>query len=289
MSNIDHYENFPVASWLCPPKLRPAVQAIYRFARTADDLADEGEHTASDRLTKLSHFRHDLTQAFTEHPHFRRPDVFVPLHEQVLRHQLPAHPLFALLDAFEQDVRYNAEGRGYSTMSELMDYCGRSANPVGRLMLHLFGVNTSAALTQSDAICSALQLINFWQDLSIDLSRGRYYLPEDWMERLGVQREGGRLTPDDRAAELVLALADHARQLMIQGAPLAWQLPGRIGWELRLVVHGGLRILDKITSLNGRTWAIRPTLNRLDYLTLLWRACLPPPSSPVLSPNARSS
>lgn len=277
MSNIGHYENFPVASWLCPPSLRPAVLALYRFARTADDLADEGRLEATDRMAELSRFRTDLAAAFISNPTFHRPDVFTPLHEQIRRYHLPPEPLFALLDAFEQDVLYTATGHRYASMNELLDYCSRSACPVGRLMLHLCQVQDKRRLEQSDAICSALQLINFWQDLRIDIPRERYYLPEDWMNRYGVSIVGSRLTPGDQADALILALAEHARQLMLRGAPLAWQLPGRIGWELRLVVHGGLRILDKITLLKGRTWLHRPQLSRLDYPLLLWRALQPLP------------
>jgi squalene synthase HpnC len=280
MTTIDHYENFPVASWLCPPAMRAAVLALYRFARTADDVADEGERTAADRLAELARLRADLTAAFTPAPTFHRPDVFAPLHQQIGRCQLPSAPLFALLDAFEQDVRYTASGQRYASMTELLDYCSRSAQPVGRLMLHLCRVDDAPRLAQSDAICTALQLINFWQDLSIDLPRARHYLPQDWMHRHGVNVAGTHLVPSEQAAELVLALSDHARALMIRGAPLAWQLPGRIGWELRLVVHGGLRILDKITLLQGRTWLQRPKLSRLDYPILLWRACQAAPQRP---------
>lgn len=281
MSAINHYENFPVASWLCPPALRPAVVALYRFARTADDLADEGDAPASQRLADLARYRLDLDAALAlagEPAHtasalFEWPQVFQPLAMQVRQHQLPAQPLHALLDAFEQDVHYTASGRGYASMDELMDYCALSANPVGRLILHLNQIDHPTALAQSDAICSALQLINFWQDLGIDLPRRRCYLPQDWLARYEVdpatllQQAAG-----EAAAEMVQALSQHARQLMTQGAALAWRLPGRTGWELRLVVHGGLRILDKIEQLRGATWRQRPKLSRTDFPLLLWRA-----------------
>lgn len=284
MQGVDHYENFPVASWLCPPALRPPIVAIYRFARTADDLADEGNAPAPQRLAALQAYRAELGRACAAPlppPHGRWPEVFGPLAVQIQRHALPAQWLHALLDAFEQDVRYTAEGLRYPDMAALLDYCSRSANPVGRLLLHLYGVNDPAAWRQSDAICSALQLINFWQDLRIDLSRQRHYLPTECLHRHGVDEatlQAGRPCPPAEA--MVLELSAHARALMRQGAPLARRLPGRVGWELRLVVQGGLRILDKIDSLDGRTWQQRPRLTAADVPLLLWRAWRRPAALP---------
>ncbi len=166
MSSIDHYENFPVASWLCPARLRPAVAALYHFARTADDLADEGHDPAHHRLDALGEYRADLHNCLgnAKATSVRWPKVFGALQSAIVQHRLPAQPLFDLLDAFEQDVVYTSVGQGYRNRTELLDYCRRSANPVGRLMLHLYGVDDAPSLTQSDAICTALQLINFWQE-----------------------------------------------------------------------------------------------------------------------------
>jgi len=166
---VTHYENFPVASWLCPPHLRPAIVAIYHFARTADDLADEGELSAAERLTALSNYRSDL-QAITQGtPHSGTwPMVFDPLRQVMVRFQLPAPLLTDLLDAFVQDVSYTAAGTRYATDTDLLDYCRRSANPIGRLLLHLYGVTDALSQTQSDQICTALQLINFWQDVNAE-------------------------------------------------------------------------------------------------------------------------
>jgi len=178
-----------------------------------------------------------------------------------------------LLDAFTQDVVKTRDGTGYADRDELLDYCRRSANPVGRLLLHLYGVDDETALRQSDAICTALQLINFWQDLSRDLPRQRHYLPQDLLERHGI--DPCALTPahDSAAARrLVAELVAHARALMHRGAPLAARLPGRIGWELRLVVQGGLRILELIERDQHRTWQRRPRLRATDVPVLLWRA-----------------
>jgi squalene synthase HpnC len=255
MSSIDHYENFPVASWLCPARLRPAVAALYHFARTADDLADEGQDPAHHRLDALGEYRADLQNCLSRSgsTSIRWPTVFDALQSAVEQQHLPAQPLFDLLDAFEQDVVYTSVGQGYRHRAELMDYCRRSANPVGRLMLHLYGATDEASLVQSDAICTALQLINFWQDRAEDLQRGRDYLPL-----------GHSLDQELR----------FARELMMQGAPLARRVKGRAGWELRAVVQGGLRILDKLDTRVETTdhkQLARPTLKKPDFVRIAWR------------------
>jgi len=183
-----HYENFPVASLLCPPALRGAVVALYHFARTADDLADEGHASAPERLDALSRYRAQLVKASQTRPEADSEWawVFGPLHTVLARHALPLDQLHALLDAFVQDVEMTAQRAAYRDEAHVLDYCRRSANPVGRLILHLYGVHDPQALAQSDAICTALQLINFWQDLSVDIPRGRFYLPQDACERFGV-------------------------------------------------------------------------------------------------------
>jgi squalene synthase HpnC len=257
MSSIEHYENFPVASWLCPAHLRPAVQAIYHFARTADDLADEGDAPAHHRLDELGEYKADLANCLSssESTSVRWPHIFSALRETAKIHQLPTKPLFDLLDAFEQDVVYTSVGQGYKSRDELLNYCRRSANPVGRLMLHLYGVNDNTSLRQSDAICTALQLINFWQDRGDDLRRGRDYLPQ-----------GSSLEEELR----------FARALMMQGAPLVRRVPGRAGWELRAVAQGGLCILDKLDARvtpTDHAQLSRPKLGKLDYIRIAWR-CL---------------
>ena len=229
-ASVDHYENFPVASWLCPARLRPAVVAIYHFARTADDLADEGDATAEQRLEDLHQYRAELELCLSgQAPQDARwVQVFANLQSAVRAFDLPAQPLRDLLSAFEQDVSYTSIGHRYRDRAELMDYCRRSANPVGRLMLHLYGVSDAQSLAQSDAICSALQLINFWQDRTRDLEWGRDYLPQN--SSLGTELQ-------------------FARALMAQGAPLVHRVPGRAGWELRAMVQGGLCILGKVDAL----------------------------------------
>ncbi len=268
--SVDHYENFPVASVLCPPALRPAVMAIYHFARTADDIADEGDASAAARLADLADYRGELLASLAGSPAGPRwPQVFGPLAAQVRRHALPAGPLHALLDAFEQD----AGNPLYADRAQLLDYCARSANPVGRLLLHLYGVNDAASLRRSDAICTALQLINFWQDLSVDLPRGRVYLPLVDLRAFGLDPVGiQRCIDSEASSRLVRDLCDWAAGLMREGAPLALRLPGRAGWELRLVVQGGLRIIEKIRAMNCASLGHRPAIRAGDAPRLLWRA-----------------
>lgn len=271
---INHYENFPVASLLCPPRLRSAIAAIYHFARTADDLADEGDASAAERLDALARYRADLLAIASDQAHSGQwPQVFDPLREVLRTFRLPVPLLADLLDAFAQDVRYTAEQRRYRDDAELLDYCTRSANPVGRLLLHLYGISDALSLSQSDQICSALQLINFWQDISTDAARGRWYPSQQAMAAQGVL--DADLQPgshSDNATRLIAAYAKSARTLMQAGAPLACRIPGRAGWELRLVVQGGLRILDKIEALSFATWRSRPKLTAWDVPVMLWRA-----------------
>ncbi|MEO7129042.1 MAG: squalene synthase HpnC [Rhodoferax sp.] len=271
---LAHYENFPVASWLCPPRLRPAIAAIYWFARTADDVADEGNAPAQQRLDDLAAYRADLDAvADARAPSPRWPDVFGPLSAAIQEFKLPVPLLADLLSAFEQDVAKSRDRAGYADRDELLDYCCRSANPVGRLLLHLYGVRETQALTCSDCICTALQLINFWQDLGLDIARGRFYLPHQDCEAHGVTQEdllALRQTPD--ATKLIASHIELARATMLKGSALVHQVPGRAGWELRLVVQGGLRILDKIEAIGFATLSARPKLTVWDAPVMLWRS-----------------
>ena len=273
---VEHYENFPVASWLCPPSMRPAVRAIYRFARTADDLADEGDTPAAQREADLAQYRSDLAAVFAHRaPSARWSALFAELAVQVDGHALPFQPLADLLWAFTHDV-HNPR---YATRDELLGYCAHSANPIGRLLLHLYGVNDELSLRQSDAVCSALQLANFWQDLSVDLPRQRCYLPQLELDRHGLRLHELHVSApgsESRAASglpaLVRELCTWTSALMHEGMPLATRLPGRIGWELRLVVQGGLRILEKIERQGFDTLAQRPVIQPIELPLLAWRA-----------------
>jgi squalene synthase HpnC len=268
--SVDHYENFPVASILCPPRLRSPIRAIYHFARTADDLADEGDVEASTRLAELEAYRLALRQASQGGPLAPRwRGIFEPLRQQLQAFALPLTLLHDLLDAFEQDVR----NPFYPDRTALLDYCRRSANPIGRLLLHLYGIDAPQALARSDAICTALQLINFWQDLSVDGPRGRHYVPLADAVAYGVDATDLAVCRDSPAArQLVRGLNDWATTLMLEGAPLCHQVPGRAGWELRLVVAGGLRIAQRIRRMDHATLKQRPALTARDFPALLWRA-----------------
>lgn len=273
---LTHYENFPVASWLCPPRLRPPIAALYHFARTADDIADEGDDSPAQRLATLAAYQAELhaTLATGSVVGGRWQPVLAPLARQQAAWGLPVTLLDDLISAFMQDIAYTRDQQLYPDRASLLDYCRRSANPIGRLLLHLHGVTDAPALAQSDDICSALQLINFWQDLSQDIPRGRHYLTEADGLRFGVPRQQLQALQTTPAA--LALIADNlawAEQLMQRGAPLVHRLPGRAGWELRLVVQGGLRVLQRIRASGGNPLARRIKLGRADALPLLWR-CL---------------
>jgi squalene synthase HpnC len=264
--SVEHYENFPVASWLCPSELRPAVRAIYWFARTADDIADEGDAPAETRQALLRDYRDDLMTAAAGRPGSGRWDgVFGPLAAAIAAYRLPLPLLAALLDAFEEDTRH----AGYADRAALLQYCSRSANPVGRLLLHLHGIADPVLLGQSDAVCSALQLINFWQDLSVDVPRGRIYVPRSDASAHATTAQACLQAPEAAASRaLVGDLCAWARELMLAGAPIALAVPGRVGWELRFVVQGGLRIVAKIAAMNFASFARRPHLHTADHLMI---------------------
>jgi squalene synthase HpnC len=259
---VGHYENFPVASLLLPAPLRAPVEIIYRFARSADDFADEGSDPPQVRLQKLNDYRAQLSAPAT--PLFR--DV-----QKIIReHGLPVQLFADLLDAFSQDVTQ----KRYENYAQVLDYCRRSANPVGRLLLHLFKRTSDSDLRQSDAICSALQLINHWQDVDLDYVKdNRVYLPQDEMARFGVtERHLKEKICDSAFAALMKFQVERARELMLSGAPLGRALPGRLGLEIRATVQGGLRILEKIERVGYDVFRRRPVLKPLDWPMLLLKA-----------------
>ena len=265
--SVDHYENFPVASWLVPGRVRPAVAAIYWFARTADDIADEGEVPAEERLARLDRYR-DALGHLADGPPATDP-VFVPLGAAVREHRLPLEPFYDLLDAFSQDV----VKQRYANFDEVLDYCRRSANPVGLLLLHLVGAATPQNVRWSDAICSGLQLVNLWQDVAVDWRKNRVYLPLDSMARFGVGEAhiaGARA--DDAWRALLAFEVSRARTMLESGAPLARAVGGRFGFELRMIVQGGLRILERIDRVHGDVFRHRPTLRPPDWPLMFWRA-----------------
>ena len=264
---VDHYENFPVASVLLPKRLVPAVEAIYAFARSADDIADEGDALPHERLAALAAYEAALASIARGEP--QQHAMFARLAVVIAQYKLPLQPFYDLLSAFKQDVGT----KSYASFELLLDYCRRSANPVGLLMLHLYGAATPGNVAESDAICSSLQLINFLQDVAIDREKQRIYVPLDDMDRFGVsaaQLDRGDADAPFRA--MMFFEVSRARALMLQGAPLAKRLPGRIGWELRLVVQGGLRILEAIEKVDYDVFRRRPKLKVHDWVAILWRA-----------------
>lgn len=276
---VEHYENFPVASMLLPARLRAPVEAIYGFARGADDVADEGDAEPRQRLARLNDYRIGLDRIERGEP-LDDDDLgpmFARLAPHVRQFQLPVQLLRDLLDAFSQDVLKTR----YADYAELLDYCRRSANPVGRLLLHLYGQRSPAQLQMSDAICTSLQLINFWQDVGVDWAKARVYIPLDDLARFGVGEDDiAAQHCNERWRALLGFQLERARELMLAGAPLARQLPGRIGWELRLVVLGGLRTLEKIEAAGYDVFRHRPTLNRSDWVLIAGRALHYKPGKP---------
>ncbi|SDH40830.1 squalene synthase HpnC [Propionivibrio dicarboxylicus] len=264
---VDHYENFPVASLLLPKTLRQPIEAIYRFARSADDIADEGDADADTRLQALAVYQAELDAIERGTP--GDSPIFRDLAGVIAAWKLPLTPFRDLLDAFAQDV----VKKRYADYPELLDYCRRSANPVGRLLLYLVDRADADNLHRSDCICTALQLANFWQDIAIDWDKQRIYLPQDDLARFGIdeaQIDAARWTP--HWAELIDLELARTRALMLEGLPLVRQLPGRMGWEIRLTAQGGLRILERIGQTRGDVFRHRPKLGAWDWALMALRS-----------------
>jgi phytoene synthase len=262
--SIDHYENFPVASILMPKRLRKPLAAIYHFARAADDIADEGDLPNEERLRQLDEFRAELARI--ERKELPLTPLFQHLSAEVRQHALPMQPLYDLLDAFSQDV----VKKRYANFDELRDYCRRSANPVGTLLLHLYGEATPVNIAYSDAICTSLQLINFWQDVAKDYAIGRIYLPQDEMKQYRVAEEQiAQGIADEAWRKLLQFQVDRARAMMMSGAPLGSILTGRIGLEMRMIIAGGLRILNKLENVQHDMFRRRPVLKPFDWVIML--------------------
>ncbi len=264
----EHYENFPVASLLMPRRMRPHVAAVYAFARKADDFADEGELAPAERHALLSGWAHRLRVSAAGSVESDGSDdaaIFAALEQTIAACNLPLRLFTDLLSAFHQDVDVTR----YATWSDLLDYCRRSANPVGRLVLRISGRDEAALDASSDALCTALQLTNFWQDLERDWKKGRVYLPADLMAAHGATEAhiaAGAMTPPLRAA-----LADAAartRALFEWGRYVCEQVRGRLGLELRATWLGGARILDRLERGGFDVFQARPSLGVRDVLPL---------------------
>jgi squalene synthase HpnC len=267
--SVGHYENFPVASRLVPAALRPAVVAIYRFARSADDIADEGDAPAHERLAGLAAYDAALEAIARGDTPANAP--FADLAHAVREHSLPLPLLHALISAFRQDVTT----KRYPTYGAVLDYCARSANPVGRLLLALYRRESDDNLRWSDAICTGLQLTNFWQDVAIDWKKDRVYLPQEDLDRFGVTL--GHIAAsrvDDAMRALMLFETSRTRALLESGRPLVRALPWRIGLELSAVIAGGLRILSRIDAAGGDVFNHRPVLRKRDWAMVAYRAVI---------------
>ncbi len=269
---VDHYENFPVASWLLPAHLRKPIEAIYAFARSADDFADEGNLSPAERLNLLNGYSAQLKLIISGND--PEEELFARLARVIAEHSLPISLFEDLLDAFKQDVTKFR----YETYAELLDYCRRSANPIGRMMLHLYRKTSPENLAWSDQICTALQLINHWQDVAIDFSKplcGRIYIPQEDLTAFGLsEADIAGATNCDGWKQLMKFECNRARTLLNAGKPLGHALPGRIGAELRAIVAGGRAILEKIEHVDGDVFRRRPQLTKWDWLRIGPRAAL---------------
>ena len=268
-----HYENFPVASILLPKRLRAPIALIYSFARQADDFADEGDLTIEQRLQLLQQFRDelDLIQAYIQ----PKTALFIALRDTIKQYKLPLNAFYDLLDAFSQDVTKTR----YANFDQVLDYCRRSANPIGTLLLHLYGQATPANLKLSDHICSALQLINFYQDVAIDFAKNagkrRIYLCADEMLQFGITEEHiSEQKTDENWQQLMLFNINRAEAMLHAGKPLGRILTGRIGLEMRMIIAGGQTIVDKLKACHGDIFNHRPKLNQLDWIKIILKALL---------------
>lgn len=257
-----HYENFPVASLWLPRSLRPAVSAVYAFARCADDFADELGMDDSTRLARLADWRRRLFAGLAHENH----PVFLALSDVVARHSLPLTPFDKLITAFEMDVRNNR----HKTFDDLLFYCRHSANPVGEIVLRLFGGWTEERGRWSDAICTALQLANFWQDVTVDALKNRIYVPLEEMAAFRVTEKAVLKGPSsDPLKQLIRHLAARTGALFQEGRPLLNDCPKKWRNELHLVWLGGTEILRKIEAQEYDVWSRRPRISRWDWVRLV--------------------
>jgi squalene synthase HpnC len=256
-----HYENFTIASWLMPRAMRPHMYAIYAYARCADDFADE-EHD----LAKLDEWERELDLAYAGAP---RHPVFVALADTVRKFDIPRQPFADLLTAFRSDVNF----KGFDTLDDLLGYARYSANPVGRLVLYLFGYRDAERQRLSDLVCSGLQLANFWQDVAIDFGKGRIYFPRQDLARFGVMPDGlGRGEATAGFVDLMRHEVGVARAMLVEGGELRRLVDRRLRRDIAMFAGGGLAILRAIERVDYDVFHRRPKLSRLDYLKLGWNA-----------------
>ena len=267
-----HYENFPVGSLFTPKEYRPFIHSIYAFARGADDLADEGAGLPEERLRNLEHWQSLLDECFSgraTHP------TFIALSETVRCLGLPKKPFDDLLVAFRMDVTT----RRFRTFEDLLFYCRHSANPIGQLVLHVFGSATSQTLSCSDQLCTALQLANFWQDVSVDLLKGRIYLPLEDFDRFGyTEAQLLKRADDQHFRRLIEFQLDRTRQMFNLAKPILTSVTPTLRFELALTWNGGMTILKKIEQARYGVLSRRPVITSTDKLRILWHSLLRGPS-----------
>jgi squalene synthase HpnC len=261
-----HYENFPVVSLFLPTDLRKYVAVIYRFARQADDIADEGIYSIDQRIGRLNIYTNELSESLQKK--YKEPfwEIF---YLTVNKFNLTPQLFYDLLSAFEQDIHKTR----YDSYDELLDYCKRSANPVGRIVLEFFNIRDSKALEYSDAICTALQLTNFYQDVSVDWLKGRIYLPVSEMEKFFINETYfTEKKCDENFIRLIKLQIEKTYNLFKYGENLLPLLPRRLRFQIRLTILGGAEILKKIEKLNYDVLNCRPKFSIIDYIKLFFKA-----------------
>ena len=268
---VDHYENFPVASIILPVHLRGPIETIYRFARSADDIADSEDLPSEFKRDRLTFFRSELKKIECDEPTLT--PLFSELGGLIVRHELPISLFFQLLDAFERDLTVHR----YENFNQLQDYCAHSANPIGRLLLHLFGHTNEEYFKWSDSICTSLQIINFLQDIKDDYDLGRIYLPKDEMDSFGVtENHIKHETFDVNWLNFMSFQLERARQYLHDGTELYKKLPGRMGIEIKTIVKSGLQVLTKLDASRGNVFVTNHQINPLDLIKILYQTTFRP-------------
>lgn len=271
---LGHYENFPVGSVLLPKEIRPDFFALYAFMRTADDLADIPTRSKEERLKELAKWRFQLESSFD--PKIADNDlhpIFQALRYTVRKHNLTIDPLARLLDAFGFDARGDVR---FATFDDLLWYCDRSANPVGELVLSLFGYRDKEQIEYSNSICTALQLLNFCQDIREDVENGRCYFALDELKAMGIDNLS-MLSDSVNARKAVLMQLTHIRQLLRAGMPLSEKVHGKLRYELRAVIWAAMSMIRKIERIGGNCYLERPKLSKLEHMGILVKSILMAP------------
>ena len=263
-----HYENFPVGSWFIPKRYRKPIHLIYTFARVADDIADEGSMAPSERIARIDHWEQLLENGLNGKSEDK---YFLELASVIREFNLSPELLKELLVAFRRD----STNPLFNSFEEVLGYCRYSANPIGRLMLEIFECSNDRTVRFSDDICTALQLTNFWQDISVDTARNRFYIPQSDMHDVGLDNENLLFDENKKAfCALIKKQVMETKALFVKGQPLADHVTTLFRFELALIWHGGMRILEKIEAQNYDTRKWRPSLNTVDHIKVFLRASL---------------